>query len=309
MKELLRSSVRPNLRLYLVLLLAALVTGCSNGPSASSAGKIHVVAGENFYGDLVARVGGDRVSVTSILSDPNVDPHSYESSPANAQEVADASLVVENGFGYDTFLEHLMSASPDSERAVVDVEKVLDLADDGDGYSCGIWYDPQAMVKVARSVADALSTLEPASTADFQANLKTYIDSLTPLTSKIAELKAAYPRTPVAYADPVPAYLVNALGWQSLTPKGFAKSIEEGTDPAPADVAAEQDLMTGHEIKVFLYNSQVTTPMTDAIKALATQSDVPVVAVTETIPKVGESYVDWQLAQLDAIEAAMGTGR
>ena len=301
--------MRHDLRLYLLLLLAAFVTACSNGPSASSAGKIHVVAGENFYGDLVARVGGDRVSVTSILSDPNIDPHTYESSPANAQEVADASLVVENGYGYDTFLDHLMSASPSPARAVVDVEKVLDLADGGDGYSCGIWYDPQAMIKVARSVADALSTLEPASKAAFEANLKTYIESLTPLTSKIAQLKAEYPATPVGYADPVPAYLVNALGWQSLTPRGFAKSIEEDTDPAPVDVAAEQDLMTGHKIKVFLYNAQVTTPMTDTLKALATRSDVPVVAVTETIPKAGESYVDWQLAQLDAIEAAIGTGR
>ena len=301
--------MRHNLRLYLVLLLAGLVAACSSGASGSPAAKIHVVAGENFYGDLVSRVGGDRVSVTSILSDPNIDPHTYESSPANAQDVADASLVVENGFGYDTFLEHLMSASPNSGRAVVDVEKVLDLPDGGDGFSCGIWYDPQAMGKVAQSVADALSTLEPASKAAFEANLKTYVASLTPLTDKIAKLKATYPGAPVGYADPVPAYLVNALGWQSLTPKGFAKSIEEDTDPAPGDVAAEQDLITGHKIQVFLYNGQVTTPMTDSLKALATQSGVPVVGVTETIPKAGESYVDWQLAQLDAIEAAMGTGK
>lgn len=301
--------VRHSLRLYLVLLLAALVTACSSGASASPAGRIHVVAGETFYGDLVARVGGDRVAVTSIMSDPNVDAHTYESSPENAADVADASLVVENGFGYDTFLEHLMSASPKPERVVVDVEKVVNLPDGGDGFSCGIWYDPQAMSKVARSVADALSTLEPGSKATFEANLKTYVDSLTPLTDKIAKLKAAYPGAPVAYADPVPAYLVSALGWQSLTPKSFAKSIEEDTDPAPGDVAALQDLMTGHKIKVFLYNGQVTTPMTDSLKALATQSGVPVVAATETIPNAGESYVEWQLAQLEAIEAAMATGK
>jgi zinc/manganese transport system substrate-binding protein len=306
MTTLLRPSLRLSLRLSLALALSGLVVACSSGPVTSSGGKINAVAGENFYGDLVSRVGGDLVSVTSILSDPNVDPHTYESSPQNAQQVADATLVVENGLGYDTFLDHLIGASPRSDRKVINVQTLLGLAD---GVNAHIWYAPQTMPKVARAVADALETLQPASTSVLETNLKTYLDSFAPLTSKIAEMKAKYPGTPVAYTEPVPGYLVTALGWQSLTPEGFAKSIEDGTDPAPADVAAERDLLTGHKVKVLLYNSQATSPVTESIKTLAGTSGVPVVGVSETIPKAGESFVDWQLAQLNAIEAALGGGQ
>jgi zinc/manganese transport system substrate-binding protein len=268
-------------------------------------GKIIAVAGENFYGDLVARVGGDRVAVTSIISDPAVDPHTYESSPQNAEAVADATLVVENGLGYDAFIDHLLGASPRSDRKVVNVQQLLGLPD---GSNTHVWYDPATMPKAARAVADALEQTEPASRAIFEANLKMYLDSFAPLTARIAAIKARYPGTAVAYTEPVPGYLVTALGFQSLTPQGFAKAIENGTDPAPADVAAERDLLTGRKVGLLLYNSQATSPITESIKSLAAQSGVPVVGVSETIPKQNESYVDWQLAQLDQIATALGGG-
>jgi zinc/manganese transport system substrate-binding protein len=285
-----------------VLLLPALA-GCSSSTS-SSGGKIDAVAGENFYGDLVSRIGGDLVSVTSILNDPSVDPHTYESSPQNAQAVADATLVVENGLGYDAFLDHLLGSSPRSDRKVIDVQQLLGLSD---GVNPHVWYDPGTMPKVARAVADALEELAPASKSTVEANLKEYVDSFAPLTAKIAEVKARYPSTPVAYTEPVPGYLLAALGLRVLTPEGFAKAIEDGTDPAPADVAAQQDLLTGHKVKVLLYNSQATSPVTEAIKSLAGQAGVPVVGVSETMP-AGGGFVDWQLAQLNAIEAALGGG-
>jgi zinc/manganese transport system substrate-binding protein len=283
-----------------VVLLPALAGCGSNG--ASSDGKLQAVAGENFYGDLISRVGGDLVSVTSILNDPTVDPHTYESSPQNAQQVADATLVVENGLGYDAFLDHLLGASPRSDRQVVDVQKLLGLAD---GVNPHIWYDPQTMPTAARAVADALETLKPEAKPTVEANLKTYLDSLAPVTTKIADLKGKYPATPVSYTEPVPGYLVTALGWQSLTPEAFAKSIEDGTDPAPADVAAEQDLLSSHKVKLLIYNNQVTSPVTESIKTLATRSGIAVVGVSETMP-AGKSYVEWQLDQLDAIASALG---
>jgi len=295
----------PGLALGLAVLLAATLAACSSNPSPAS-GKINAVAGENFYGDLISRVGGEVVSVTSILNDPNIDPHTYESSAQNAQQVADATLVVENGLGYDAFLDHLMSASPRSDRQVIDVQTLLGLAD---GANPHVWYDPATMPKVARAVADAIEQLAPASKSTIEANLQTYLDSFGPLSAKIAALKARYPGLPVAYTEPVPGYLVAALGWQALTPEGFAKSIENGTDPAPADVAAMQDLLTGHKVKVLLYNSQATSPVTESIKSLAGQSGVPVVGVSETTPKAGESFVDWQVAQLNAIETALGGGQ
>ncbi len=303
MTMLLRPSLRLSLRLSLALALSTLVVACSSGPGTPSGGKINAVAGENFYGDLVSRVGGDLVSVTSILSDPNVDPHTYESSPQNAQQVADATLVVENGLGYDAFLDHLIGASPRSDRKVINVQSLLGIAD---GSNPHVWYDPQTMPKVARAVADDIEALQPSSKSTVEANLTAYLGSFAPLTAKIAELKTKYPGTPVAFTEPVPGYLVTALGWQSLTPEGFAKSIEDGTDPAPADVATMQDLLTGHKVKVLLYNSQATSPVTESIKTLAGASGVPVVGVSETIPQSGESFVDWQLAQLTAIEAALG---
>jgi zinc/manganese transport system substrate-binding protein len=286
------------LGLAALLLLAA--AGCGSGGDSTD-GKIGVVAGENFYGDLVSRIGGDLVSVTSILSDPAVDPHTYESSPRNAQAVADAVLVVKNGLGYDAFLDRLLAASPRSDRKVIDVGELLRLAD---GVNPHVWYDPATMPKVARAVADALEELAPSSKTVIEANLKTYVDSFVPLAAKIAEIKAGYPAAPVASTEPVADYLVAALGFRSLTPEGFARSIENGTDPAPADVAAEQDLLTHHKVKLLLYNSQATSPVTESIKAVANQSGVPVVGMSELMP-ASPTFVDWQLAQLVAIESAL----
>jgi|ERR1035437_6314274 zinc/manganese transport system substrate-binding protein len=292
------------LTLGLAMLLLPALAGCGSS-TASSDGKINAVAGENFYGDLVSRVGGDLVSVTSILNDPNVDPHTYESSPQNAEAVADATLVVENGLGYDAFLDHLLGASPRSDRKVIDVQTLLGVAD---GVNPHVWYEPGTMTKVARAVADALEQLAPASKSTVESNLQSYLDSFGPLTARIAAVKARYPGAPVAYTEPVPGYLVAALGFRVLTPEGFAKAIEDGTDPAPADVAAQQDLLTGHTVKLLLYNSQATSPLTESMKTMASQFGVPVVGVSETMPS-GKSFVDWQLAQLNAIEAALGGGQ
>jgi len=291
------------LALGLAPLLMLAVGGCGSS-AGSSSGKIDAVAGENFYGDLVSRVGGDLVSVTSILNDPNVDPHTYESSTQNAQAVADATLVVENGLGYDSFVDQLIGATPRTDRKVIDVQTLLGLAD---GLNPHVWYDPGTMPKVARAVADALETMRPTSRSAVEANLKTYLDSFAPLTARIADIKARYPGTPVAYTEPVPGYLLAALGFPVLTPAGFARAIEGGTDPAPADVAAQRDLLTGHEVKLLLYNSQATSPVTESIKTLAGQSGVPVVGVSETMP-AGESFVAWQLAQLNSIASALGGG-
>ena len=290
------------LAIGLALLAAPGLSGCAAAEVTPADGRVVAVAGENFYGDLVSRVGGDLVSVTSILSNANVDPHTYETSTQNAQQVADATLVVENGLGYDTFLDQLIGSSPRSDRKVVNAQQLLGI---GDGANPHIWYEPGTMPKVARAVADALEALRPDSKAAIEANLAAYLDSFAPLTAKIAEIKTRYPATPVAYTEPVAAYLLAALGFPVLTPPGFAKSIENGTDPAPSDVAAQQDLLTGHKVKVLLYNSQATSPVTETIKSLAGQSGISVVGVSETMP-TGVDYVDWQLAQLNTLESAIG---
>jgi zinc/manganese transport system substrate-binding protein len=300
-------TARIRTRLAAAVVLALLVpglAGCST--AATSDGKIHAVAGENFYGDAISNVGGDLVSVSSILNDPNVDPHTYESSTQNAQQVADATLVVENGLGYDAFLDHLMSASPNGDRKVIDVQRLLGLAD---GSNPHVWYDPATMLKVARAVADALEAIKPESKTAIEANLATYLASFAPLRAKIAAIKAGYSGTQVTYTEPVSGYLLAALDFKVLTPAGFARAIEDGTDPAPADVAAQQDLLTGHTVKLLIYNDQATTPVTESIKNLAAQSNVAVVGVSETMPAGAGGFVGWQLAQLGAIESALGGGK
>ena len=275
--------------------------GCSAGPGND--GTILAVAGENFYGDLISELGGNLVSEISLLDDPNLDPHTYESSSDNARAVADASLVVYNGLGYDAFVEHLLAVSPRPGRQVLDAQTLLKVPD---GANPHLWYNPVTMPALARAVAGALEQLRPADKSTFEANLKTYLATFAPLSAEISSLAAKYPGLAVAYTEPVPGYLLDALGWRSLTPEGFARAIEDGTDPAPSDVAAMQDLFTRRSVKILLYNSQATSPATEAVKSLAGGVGIPVVGVSETISSAGETFVAWQLSQLEAIDLALG---
>jgi zinc/manganese transport system substrate-binding protein len=276
------------------------------GPSpAGSAAPILVLGTENFYADLLGQVGGARVTATSLLNDPNADPHAFESSTQAAVAVADAQLVIVNGLGYDAFMDKLLGASPDSSRQVINVQQLLGLPD---GANAHIWYDPATMPKVAADVAAALGSIDPTNAFYFNARSALYLDSLQPVAAKIAEMKTRFSGMPVAFTEPVAGYLATAMGLQVLTPEGFQKSIEDGTDPAPADVAGESDLLTGKKVKVLLYNSQVTSPITTQMHDLAVANGIPVVGVAETIPAAYSNYVSWQLGQLNQLEQALAAG-
>ncbi|HLY12793.1 MAG TPA: zinc ABC transporter substrate-binding protein [Candidatus Limnocylindrales bacterium] len=276
------------------------------GPSpAGSAAPIPVLGTENFYADLLAQIGGARVTATSLLNDPNADPHAFESSTQAALAVADAQLVIVNGLGYDAFMDKLLAASPSSSRSVINVQQLLGLAD---GANAHIWYDPATMPAVAAKVAAALDAIDPGNAFYFNAREALYVASLQPVTAKIAAMKTHFGGTPVAFTEPVAGYLAAAIGLRVLTPEGFQKSIEDGTDPAPADVAAESDLLTGKQVKVLLYNSQVTSPITTQMHDLAVANGIPVVGVAETIPAAYSDYVSWQLGQLDQLDQALGGG-
>ena len=272
---------------------------------AGSAAPIAVLGTENFYADLLGQVGGARVTATSLLNDPNADPHAFESSTQAAVAVADAQLVIVNGLGYDAFMDKLLGASPDSSRQVINVQQLLGLPE---GANAHIWYDPATMPKVAADVAAALGSIDPTNAFYFNARSTLYLDSLQPVAAKIAEMKTRFSGTPVAFTEPVAGYLATAIGLQVLTPEGFQKSIEDGTDPAPADVAGESDLLTGKKVKVLLYNSQVTSPITTQMHDLAVANGIPVVGVAETIPAAYSNYVSWQLGQLNQLEQALAAG-
>ena len=292
------------LRRALVALAILLIGACGpvSTPSSSGDAPIAVLGTENFYADLLAQIGGSRVIASSILSDPSADPHEYEASPAAAKLVADSKLVIVNGIGYDDFMEKLLGASTKPDRVVINAQDVLGVKDD---VNVHVWYDPGTMPKIAEVATAALTKLDPDNAAYFREHEAKYLAALKPLNDKIAALKARYAGAPIAFTENVAGYQSEAIGLKILTPPEFMEAIESGTDPAPADVATERDLLTGRKVKALLYNSQVTSPLTEQIRELAIRSNVPVVPVAETIPKEFKTFQEWQLAQLDDLERAL----
>jgi zinc/manganese transport system substrate-binding protein len=287
-----------------LVLVAALVfaSACAPASAPAAGGTIAVLGAENFYADLLAQVGGTKVTVSSILNDPNADPHAFEASPQTARLVADAKLVIVNGIGYDDFMDKLLAASTRPDRVVLNVQDILKKADDDNAH---VWYDPATMPAVAEAATAALSRLDPQDAGYFAAQKTKFLAALKPIDAKIAALKATYRGAPVAFTEAVAGYQAAAIGLAVLTPEGFMRAIEQSVDPAPADVAAERDLLTGRKVKVLLYNSQVTSPLTKDIHDLAVTSGVPVVGVAETIPAQFKTYQDWMLSQLAELETAL----
>lgn len=286
----------------ILIALAILTAACGSGPTGSGGATIAVVGTENFYADLLSQIGGTHVAVSSILNDPNADPHEYESNAQTAKLVADAKLVIVNGVGYDDFMDKLLGAANKPDRVVLNVQDILKKADDDNAH---VWYDPKTMPAVAEAAATALAKLDPQNATYYAAQKDKYLAALKPIDDKIAALKAKYHGAPVAFTEPVAEYQADAVGLTVLTPEGFMRSIEQGVDPAPADVAAERDLLTGKKVKALLYNNQVTSPLTKDIYDLAVKSGVPVVGVAETIPTAFKTYQEWMLAQLGELEKAL----
>jgi zinc/manganese transport system substrate-binding protein len=283
---------------------AAILAACSgNASGANSSGKIVAVGAENEYADVIQQVGGKYVQAGAIMSNPNTDPHTFEASAAVAREVGSAELVVQNGVGYDTFMTTIESAAPNSDRKVIDVQNLLGLPDSTPNPH--LWYDPATMPKVADAIATDLSALEPSHASYFQANAKAFSSSLAAWNNAIASFKAAYPGTPVATTEPVADYMLQAAGADNMTPWTFQADVMNGIDPSPQNVAAERSLFTQHKVKVFLYNQQVTDPLTESLITLAQRSDIPVVGVYETMPVPGYDYQTWMLTEVQDLQKAV----
>lgn len=283
---------------------AASSTGAASSSGTSTSAPIEVVASTNVWGDIAKQIGGDHVNVTSIMSDPNADPHQYEADAKTAAALSKSQFVVENGLGYDDFMDKLLSASPNPSRKVLNAADVMAIT--GADANPHVWYDIAKIPDVATAIATQLGTLDPADAATFTANAKTFTDSLAPITAAITNVKTTYSGAPVGYTERVPGYLVDAAGLKLATPASFAQSIEDGNDPSPADNAAMNAALTNKAIKVLLYNGQVTSPATDAVKQLAQKNGVPVVGVTETLPPTDKDFQAWQLRQITEITTALG---
>ncbi len=289
--------------------VALLASACSSstaatiGSSGSSGSKIVAVGAENEYGDVLSQVGGKYVQVSAIMSNPNTDPHTFEASASVAREVSAAQLVVQNGVGYDTFMNTIENAAPSSSRKVITVQNLLGLP--ADTPNPHLWYKPVTMPAVANAVAADLAALAPAHASYFKANAAAFISSLTAWNNAMAAFKAKYANTPVATTEPVADYMLQAVDADNMTPWALQADIMNGTDPSAQDVATQRSLFTQHKVKVFLYNQQVTDSLTESFIALAQQNGIPVVGVYETMPVPGYDYQSWMLAEVQALQKAV----
>jgi zinc/manganese transport system substrate-binding protein len=287
---------------------ALAAAGCGSGStSPDKAGNqvINAIGAENEYANVLSQIGGRYVHVSSILDNPNTDPHTFEASPAVASEVASATLIVQNGVGYDSWISKMEAAAPDPSRKVIIVQNLLGLPDNTPNPH--LWYSPKTMPAVARAMAADLSALQPAHKAYFAANLSRFEKSLTPWLDAIAQFKAKYAGVAAATTEPVADYLLQAMGINNLTPFVFQADIMNGVDPSPQDISLEDGFFTGHRVRVFCYNQQVVDALTTSIRDTALKAGVPVVGVYETMPTPGYTYQTWMLAEVHAIEKAITT--
>ena len=288
------------MKLVLGLTTALLLTLAAAAPAPAADGKIALVAAENFYGNVAQQIGGDRVSVTSILNSPDQDPHLFEVSPSVVRQIAAARIVVYNGADYDPWMRQLLRVTPKPGRVVI---IAADLVDKKSGANPHIWYDPATMPAVARALAAAFTAADPAHNDDYAARLKTFLASLDQLNEKIAAIRGKYAGVAVTASEPVFGYMAAALKLKMRSER-FQLAVMNDTEPSARDVAAfEQDLTT-HQVRVLFYNKQASDKLVGHLVDLARASNIPVVGVTETCPP-GMSYQEWMMSELDDTEKAL----
>jgi zinc/manganese transport system substrate-binding protein len=292
--------------LCLVLVAAVAVAGCGGSASGAPDGKISAVGAENEYANVIEQIGGKYVDVSAVESDPNTDPHSFEASVSIAQEVSRADVVVQNGLGYDSYMEKIESASANDSRKVIEVQELLGLPDSTPNPH--LWYKPETMPAVARRLVADFSELQPEHRAYFEANLKKFEASLRPWLDSLKEFSAKFPGAAVATTEPVADYMLEAAGTRNLTPFTMQADIMNDTDPAPQAVALQESFFSEGEADAFVYNQQVTDSITEKFLQSAADDDMPVVGVYETMP-TGYSYQRWMEAELRALEEAVADGK
>lgn len=282
--------------------LLAACSGTSSGTSTDSGPSI--VASTSAWGSIAQAIGGDAVSVTSIITDASQDPHSFEGSARVQLELKNAALVIENGGGYDDWMDTLLAGAGNPDAPVLDAAELSGYDEhpaDGE-FNEHVWYDFPTVQKVADRIASELSALVPADAATFAANAKAFDAKLVALEAREAALRANTNGAGAAITEPVPLYMLTASGFTNVTPAAFSEAIEEGTDVSPTVLEQTLQLFSSHTATVLVYNEQTSGPETDKVLAAATAAGVPVVAVTETMPQDVSGYLDWMSQNIAALE-------
>ena len=296
------------------LLALVLVAGCATTVHRTTTDHegvaLHVVAAENFWGSIATQLGGSKVAVESIITNPDTDPHDYDPSAADARYISGAAVVIENGIGYDPWVSKLLAANgAGPAQRVVNVGDVVGVADGGNPHR---WYNPTDVHTVIAAITAAYAAANPADAAYFASQQKDFeTNGLAQYTNLINQIKTTYAGTPVAASESIFAMMVPALGLNLLTPPTFLRAISEGTDPTSADKTTIDNQLKTHAIKVYVYNSQNATPDVHAQIDEAKEAGIAIVAITETLSPATATFQAWQVAQLTALESALAkaTGR
>jgi zinc/manganese transport system substrate-binding protein len=294
---------------------AALLAGCGSSSDSGSDGSaskdstssstVPVVASTNVYGDIVKQIGAGKVDVTAIISDPDQDPHSYEADTQNQLALSKAKVVIENGGGYDDFIDRMLKSSNSSSAEVINAVKVSGkTAPKGGELNEHVWYDFPTVAKIADSIAAALGKADPTDAATFTKNAETFKAKLKPLETKEADIKKQHGGEAIGITEPVPLYMTEASGLVNKTPAEFSEAIEEGDDVSPKILQETLALYSGKQVKALVYNAQTSGPQTQKVEDAAKAADIPVVPVTETLPK-GKDYLGWMTANVDALASAL----
>ena len=314
---------------------ALVLTGCATatGTAAEDDDAISVVASTDVYGDIAATVGGDLVEVTSIISSAAQDPHSYEASARDQLTVSKADLIIENGGGYDPFIDALIDASGSEATVLTASEFSHDWpggdahGDSGDehaedehaddehaddehghdhveGFNEHVWYDPHAMADLALGIASQLELLSPDDADTFAANAEAFVADLTGLEDELDALSSAHAGAEVFLTEPVPFYLVEAAGLVDVTPADFSEAVEEGQDVAPATLLESLHLVSDGHVSVLITNTQTGGAETDQMIAEAEDAGIPVISFSETLPE-GQTYISWMQANIEALSTAL----
>lgn len=284
---------------------AIVVAGCGPHLTTTGHGGISAVGAESQYANVISQVGGRYVTVTAIIDNPSIDPHAFESSPTVANAISSARLVVQNGLGYDGFMNRIEAAAPDAGRTVIEAQRLLGLP--SGTANPHLWYRPAAMPAVAAAVSDALTRIAPRHAAYFRTNARRFDRSLRPWYRELARLREGFAGAAVATTEPVANYLLDAAGLRIRTPVDLQLDIMNGLDPAPQDISRQERLLSHGLVGAFVYNHQVTDAMTESFLSLARAHHVPVVGVYETMPS-GLDYQQWMLRETRELEQAVRRG-
>jgi zinc/manganese transport system substrate-binding protein len=289
------------------LILASNAAACSTpgGTTNDPRAPLVVVAAENTWGSIAAQLGGVHVVVTSIVSDPNADPHEYESNPADARLMASANYVIVNGAGYDNWANHLLAAQPNAGRKVLDV---ANLVGKRDGDNPHFWYDPSYVYKVIAQITADYRALQPAQSSYFDSRSAAFAQQLAPYKERLANVQQHFAGTPVASTESIFQYLAAYVHLDVVTPVAFMQAVSEGNDPPASSLVTFTDQIRSKAFRVLVFNVQTVTPLTTQLKEQAASRNIPVVGVSETIQPPNASFEQWMVGQLDSLINALNAG-